>query len=267
MKPVLILGVGPAGLMAAHACKLKGVPFSIVGNGGKSVIGGAQFLHAAVPLLTSDAPDGFLTYHVAGHESGYKEKVYGDSDVPFVSMGRVKDDERVPIWSMQRAYDLLWNDIAGGGFSVTQANVTPEWVISEIEADRWRYIVSTIPRHQMCLSVAGLIDGPAHSFTSQQIQISRECMLNYSGNMEESHIWYDGTRNVSWYRTSNIFGEGSTEWGMRDLPYKTVAVRKPISTTCQCFNGKVMFTGRYGAWRKGILIHQAFADTWRLIDR
>lgn len=267
MKPVLILGVGPAGLMAAHACKLKGVPFSIVGNGGKSVIGGAQFLHAAVPLLTDAEPEGTLTYHVTGHESGYKTKVYGDSDVPFVSMGRVTDGQKVPIWSMQKNYDRLWDDIAGGGFSVSPADVTPEWLINEIEADRWRYIVSTIPRPHVCLSVAGMVDGPAHAFVSQQIQIANECMLNFVGDDGESHIWYDGTSNVSWYRTSVIFGEGSTEWGMRDLPYKTVTVRKPISTTCQCFNGKVMFTGRYGAWRKGILIHQAFVDTWRLLDR
>lgn len=271
MKPVLILGSGPAGLMAAHACKITGVPFTVVTQGGadgahRSKIGGAQFVHNAVPGVMDTEPEGKLTYHVVGEETGYKHKVYGLSEVPFVSVRNVRDGQVVGVWSIQRAYDRLWDDIAGGGSSLHLGNVTPEWLADEIESGRWAHIVSTIPKTAVCIARAGYGDKP-HSFVSQAIKIANECMLNYDST--ESHIWYDGTQNVSWYRTSQIFGVGSTEWGNdfaeRNLPYKTVPVRKPVSTDCTCFMGKVLFTGRFGAWRKGLLVHHAFSDTWKLL--
>lgn len=281
MKPVLILGAGPSGLMAAHACKLKGIPFSIVTDGGegnptKSRIGGAQFVHHAVPLIMEEGkPDGMLRYHVVGDADGYQRKVYGGSDVvPFVSMTNVRDGQEIGVWSIQKAYDTLWDDIAGGGDSLNVEFVTPEWLVSQIEEDRWGRIVSTIPRPALCLTHAGLVETKPHAFVSQRIKIANECMFyeepDKSGVPEMSHVWYDGTSNVSWYRTSMIFGVGSTEWGDemidRKLPYETITATKPISNTCQCFNGQVMFTGRYGAWKKGLLIHHAFIDTWKLIS-
>ena len=61
---------------------------------------------------------------------------------------------------------LAWEHIAGNGESITRVEVTPEWLVSELEADRWERVISTIPRPALCLSRAGLSDGPLHSFTS-----------------------------------------------------------------------------------------------------
>lgn len=265
MKTVAIIGVGPAGLMAAHACKLAGVPFHLFGLGDKSKLGGAQFLHKPLPLLNDDEPDFTLAYRLRGEASTYREKVYGTSGVPFVSMENVQDGQVVPAWSLERSYGMLWADIAGDGASVNVLDVTPEVVLDWQERDTFGLIVSTIPKTAMCNASAR---GLSHHFWSQDIRIMNETVLD--GSIEANTIVYDGTPDVSWYRTSLINGIGSTEWGTsapKVMPYKTVTARKPVRTTCDCFDGtNVLFTGRYGAWTKGLLAHDAFVHTWKALE-
>jgi hypothetical protein len=264
MKPVAILGTGPAGLMAAQACALAEVPYVLFGLGAPSQIGGAQFLHHAIPGINDETPDGTITYRMVGSPFGYKEKVYGDEQVSFVSASNIKDGEQVPAWSLQETYARLLSAHAG---AINQLAIDPMWVDETLTSDRFRLIVSTIPRPAMCLSHAGMVpQQPAHAFVSQPVRIANEAMMPSIENV----IFYDGTPNVSWYRTANIFGCGSTEWGdsMKDrkLWYETVTVRKPLHTTCVCFDALVLFTGRYGKWQKGKLAHEAFVDTWKALQ-
>lgn len=266
-KPVAILGTGPAGLMAAHACKLKGVPFSLFGLGDQSILGGAQFLHKALPYLDDETPDALLTYSVVGDPRSYKEKVYGAAEVQFVSASRVQQGQQVPAWSLVNSYQKLWDDIASGGNSINQLAVDPAWIFEKLEANRFQLIVSTIPRKSLCLTHAGIdMTGRAHVFVSQTVRIMNQCVL---GDSFDNVIIYDGTPNVSWYRTSRIFGVGGTEWGEsqsgKKLPYETVSAIKPLYTDCRCFTGKVLYTGRFGKWEKGVLTHQAFIDTWNAL--
>jgi hypothetical protein len=119
----------------------------------------------------------------------------------------------------------------------------------------------------MCLTYQGYVDAPhPHVFVSQKIRIVNKAMTE-----EEDVILYSGSKDQSWYRTSNLFGVGSTEWGESakslQLPHSDVVVaKKPIRTDCKCFDGRVMFSGRFGAWRKGVLTHHAFIDTWKVLD-
>lgn len=265
MKTVAILGTGPAGLVAAHACKLAGVPFHLFGMGQKSMLGGAQFLHHQIPGLCGDEPDFHIKYHVVGDRRTYQRKVYGNAEVPFVSFANVSDGELQPAWALDKLYDGLWNEIAGGGSSINAMNVTPEILVQWIEAGTFDVIVSTIPKKELCLSANGLIVS-AHHFWSQEVRVMQECI--FETNMAPNTIMYDGTPNVSWYRTALINGVGSTEWGSgapEKLPYDTFTLRKPVRTTCTCFEGEVVFTGRHGAWKKGNLVHHAFVDTWKAV--
>lgn len=252
--------------MAAHACKLAGVPMAIFALGQKSQLGGAQFLHRAVPYLNDEAnPTAELTYKLVGTPEGYQQKVYGDEDVSFVSMQHLKDGQRVPAWSLLDTYDTLWNEFER---HINQQEVTPQWLITHLEAGNFGGVVSTVPKTALCLAHAGLVSDRPHLFVSQRVRILNESVL---GPNFDNTIVYDGTPNVSWYRTSRIFGVGSTEWGAsaaeKRLPYEEplVVVKKPIRTDCTCFMDTVMFTGRYGAWQKGKLTHHAFVDTFQMV--
>jgi hypothetical protein len=259
--------------MAAHACALKGKPFAIFAMGDevngvtKSRLGGAQFLHRALPMVNEETPDAVVTYKVVGSPNSYRTKVYGEEDVPFVSMEHVRNGQEVEAWSLINTYDRLWDAIASTGRSINMETVDARRVIDWLEADTFERIISTIPKPNLCLTYQGWLDQKnAHVFVSQKIRIVNEAMLPM-----DNMIVYDGTDNVSWYRTSNLFGCGGTEWGesTRDkvLPYKDVVIaKKPIRTDCHCFEDQVLFTGRFGAWRKGILTHHAFIDTWKMLD-
>ena len=268
MKTVAILGTGPAGLMAAHACKLAGVPFHLFGLGQKSIMGGAQFLHHAVPLLhNAEEPEFYIRYRLTGNARSYAQKVYGNAEIPFVSFNNVFDGEVQPAWSLQKVYDILWEDIAGGGSSINEMNIGPVDVVNWIDDGTFGLIVSTVPKQAVCLSHNMLIQ-VSHGFWSQMIRVIPECI--FDTDLSDNTIMYDGTPNVSWYRTSRINGIGSTEWGSGapdTLPYKNIAqLKKPINTTCSCFEGEVLFTGRHGAWKKGLLVHHAFTDTWKALQ-
>ena len=46
---VAILGCGPTGLVAAHACAMKHIPFVIFSKKRKSFLFGSQYLHEPIP--------------------------------------------------------------------------------------------------------------------------------------------------------------------------------------------------------------------------
>lgn len=277
MKKVAILGAGPAGLMAAYAASLcPGTFVSIFTQGDdsgptRSKLGGAQFLHVPLPGdLVSQEPDGVITYRLAGEHMGYQTKVYGAEPVPFVSMERVRDGQEVPAWSLSGIYDRLWEYlITGSEHRVNVVDINAAWLIDLCESGTYDHIICTLPRTAVCLGHAGLIER-SHTFVSQTIRIRNECAFSESLMPDGTNtIWYDGTRNVSWYRTSMIFGVGSTEWGEgapEKLPYdRVVKAVKPLRTDCNCFNDHVIFAGRYGRWAKGVLTHDGFIKAWEAI--
>lgn len=272
MKPVAVLGTGPAGLMAALGVAMSGKPVSLFGkadsegNMAKSRIGGAQFLHDPLPIVCNEEePDGILHYIAMGTPEGYRQKVYGsDPTIPFVSMEHVHSGKAQPAWSLINTYDLLWEHLSAAHGNVV--DITAQWLDDVIEKQHFDQIISTIPVPALCWATNGAPLAVAHNFVSQEILIGMESIVDGL----ENEVYYNGDPNYSWYRCSNIFGVGSTEWSgytelgipMSDL----VRVRKPIRTTCDCFTKHVMRTGRYGAWTKGILTHQAFTDARKLVN-
>jgi hypothetical protein len=45
-------------------------------------------------------------------------------------------------------------------------------------------------------------------------------------------------------------------------------IHKPLSNTCDCWDmeGRVMFTGRYGRWSKGVLTTDAFDEVYSALS-
>lgn len=283
MQYVAILGAGPAALIAAQACSLAGQPFAIFtkyegGEPVKSKLGGAQFVHRPLPgMHDEDKPDGVLRYKVVGSADGYRQKVYGNEPVPFVSMERVREGLEVPCWSLQKTYDTLWNGIVytGSRTSANEANVDARLVQELLNDGAFKAVISTVPKHAICKTAShepGTPYEPPHTFRAQRIHlINRSVLLQ---DPAQNVIVYDGTPYTSWYRTSLIFGHGSTEWGEGAAvpPYlkddQVITATKPLFTNCTCWRDepRVLMTGRYGDWRKGALVHDAFTETWELLQ-
>jgi hypothetical protein len=251
-KPVCILGSGPAGLLAAHAVALAGQPIVIASLPHKSRIGGAQFLHEGIPELTSPHPDTVITYDVRGTAETYEKKVYGDNRPAFVSFSNVFDGHKQAAWNLPDIYDKLWDAF---GNSLTHVEVTPEW-LDKTQGD-FSMVVSSVPAPALCRSHAGLIP-EQHTFDSIDVTLFDECLEP----VPEGHILYEGSPDRSWYRSANLFGVESTEWGGKpNLPFPgTFTVTKPLRTTCNCYPD-IIRVGRYGTWTKGVLVNDAFRKT------
>jgi hypothetical protein len=237
-----------------------------------SKIGGAQFIHAPVPLLVDpDLPDFHVTYRKMGTAEGYAEKVYSSNPhVPFVSFGNVEDGEVQPAWNLMRLYDAMWSQIAGNGRSVNVERITAQMIDGWIQDEIWDFIVSTIPRPAVCLSHAGINPSP-HGFLSQEVFLLN---TDHAG-VPPNTIIYNGAREPSWYRASNLDGNPSVEWASEKVlpPWgkdKLIRVSKPIVHGCDCWsrNPGIHFAGRFGKWQKGILVHDGFTTTAQvLMDR
>jgi len=264
LKAVAILGCGPAGLLAAHAAALAGQPVAILSYGKKSRLGGAQFLHEPIPELTDTEPDVEITYRRSGSALWYEEKAYGDGARPsFVSFDGVTDGMTQLGWNLRGLYDRLWDQYAAN--SITETELSPRKLQEIIDDKLFSLVVSSIPLTHLCKKPQMTTPG-GHRFTQQAIMIHPG--VCHGGNAENT-IWYDGNSDVSWYRSSNLFGVASTEWGVgmaARLPYNIesfVRVQKPVSHQCDCWedSDKLIKVGRFGRWQKGVLTHDAFRTT------
>lgn len=277
MRTVAILGTGPAGMMAAQACVITGVPFHLFAAPDRdgvvqpSFISGAQFMHVAVPTVSDEeSPDFAITYRKTGTAQGYAEKVYTDGldqHVPFVSFENVEDGQTVPAWSLRGIYENQWTGIAGSGSSVNamkiDARILDEWVRNE----QFDLIVSTIPRPALCRTHAGMDDRTPHAFWSQEVRIVNDEDMGVDLNV----IAYNGDPDTSWYRSSNIAGWRSTEWAAdRIAPYyvsRSKLIKKPVKHTCDCWaDAPVVWAGRYGKWEKGVLVQDGFIEAFQAIE-
>src|SRR5690242_5258292 len=102
---VLILGCGPAGLIAAHAAYNRGVDFVVVSKARKSFMNGAQYLHAPIPGVSIKDPFE-INYELSGDVAGYRDKVYGPDSKVEVSPQSLLG--RHMAWDIREAYDSLW---------------------------------------------------------------------------------------------------------------------------------------------------------------
>lgn len=252
MSRAIVLGCGPAGLLAAHACELAGLDTTVISRKVRSRLGGSQFLHHAIPDLTPDEPEGLLTVTGLGTASGYADKVYGDPDA-VASWGEFVQDEPISIWDMVTMYDELWSRWED---RIVDTDVT----VSLVDEAQAALVVSTIPATVLC-------HDEEHQFHSQAIKVLPEFMSGlYFGHHQDNVIIYNGDPWFDWYRSSRIFGRGMTELSDATAPIHMLDlsqwfdVNKPLSTDCDCFGDKVLKVGRFGKWHKGDLVTDAFDE-------
>jgi hypothetical protein len=253
MRTVAILGCGPAGRLAAHACALAGVDFVVLSRKEPSRLYGAQFLDLPIPNIA--APTQTIHITLNGTLNGYRKKVYGSDYV-----GPVSPEEFVgqrTVTDIRTVYRVLWELYSGN--------------IKDIEFDRNNYrqlaeslvaedvdVFSSIPMESVCVN-------PKHSFEAQLIyaigdapDLDVRCPIR----VPPGHFVYSGQDWTGWYRAANVFEHCTVEWparkGMKKPPLSNIAaVRKPLSTNCTCYPN-VHRIGRYGEWKKGVVVRNAF---------
>ncbi len=252
---VAILGCGPAGLLAAHRAIQEGHAVQIYSVKRPSKIGGAQYLHEAIPELTDAEPDLTLRYIKLGQSVGYALKVYGSEDAP-VSWEAYQEGD-APAWRMEEAYSILWNMYSR---LVTDVPVGAHFVKQLVQSGEYDHVVSTIPASAIC-------ENHEHRFEKQDIALVPSARIE-----ARNVVVYNGQETEPWYRTSNIGGHQWTEYACHPGQPSPWLLHddyrpgwKPLSTDCDCCPG-VARMGRFGRWQKGQLVHHAYEQMAELLN-
>lgn len=256
---VAVLGCGPAGLVIAD--KLSEHPnvksVDIFSRPQKSVISGAQYMHANIGWFCGGPPDLEVEIIKSGSGRGYAHNVYNDFDAK-TSWVRFRPGTMFG-WDMKLAYNQLWN-VYGG--DVIDLDVTAG-VIREM-LGRYDKVFSTIPLRSICTQPHH------HSFYAQKVAIIHGDGSSdlIKGVNDGDIMYYNGVPpelgGFRWYRFSQLNKYQSWEYAehywdgeLQQLqPWHRVTVlEKPLMTNCDCYPGLIRM-GRYGAWDKNVLTHQ-----------
>jgi len=241
MTKVAVLGCGPAGLLAAHAAVRNGASVVIYSDKAQpSQIGGAQFLHRAIPEITNTDPDAMCDFRHVGQRENYAKRVYGDP-LADVSWGSYAEGLH-PIWNMQQAYNQLWE------------RYSELIVVEEIYGDTLAKISKAEDLVFSCIPAPALCRHQC-KFVKQDVWI--QTVDNHFDNLECA-IVYNGSMSGEWYRWSSLFGHTFFEYPQ--FRPNAVKVSKPLRTDCPgpTHLGNIIGLGRYGAWEKHQLIHHAY---------
>jgi len=246
MKPVVILGCGPAGLFAAQAIKEAGGHPIIHSAKKKSPIFGAQFLTRPIPGLTLPSPDMVESVRL-GTKERYAQRVYGESATPSTWADAKHWQE--PAWNMQSAYDHAWD--------MFEADIVDMKLDSHDVEEMTAFfplVISTIPQWSICKG--------GHAFESISILITKECL--YDHKEAENLVVYNGTQEDGWYRSSVVFGQPSTETVASDRSHMFFSGEsnyesgfKIVGNDCDCHPNLVR-AGRMGTWKRGVLTGHAY---------
>lgn len=251
-----VLGIGPAGLTAAHALRSIGYKVDLYSKTNlKSELHGCQYLHAPIPGF-EDARQTLVRYALWGSPDEYRSKVYGQS-----WDGEVSPDELIgehQAWDIRETYDRLWEIYPGRDCDLMPMDVNP--AVLDVTVDIWKRqydaVFSTIPATNLC-GVKGW-----HRFNNQPIWAvgdRQEEVFSIWPNKKDTVVC-NGMSHPSWYRSSLVFGMSTTEWPgeMVKPPVEgVVLVRKPLDTNCKC-HPSITRVGRFGQWKKGVLVHEVF---------
>ncbi len=239
-RRIAVLGCGPAGLLAAHAVTQAGHVPVVYSLKKKSLMPGTMYVHEPIEGVTESEPDGCVTITHEGTRDGYARKVYGREDAP-VSWDTFTP-ERYRAWSMAKLYDRLWDMYGEAVRNCDVRDIDLDFLQRSSEL-----VISAIPMRALCYN-------QFHFFNGTQIWITEEAWRD----CPEDTIIYNGEDHVPWYRTSRIFGHGALESTVK-MPGCFSGV-KPLSTNCDCYP-EIKRVGRFGQWKKGVLVHHAYHQT------
>jgi len=257
---VAIFGAGPAGLLIAHASEQLGHEPTIFSAFEKSTQYGAQYLHQNIPGIPN-IPVRHLEHQFTGTIPGYRDKVYGMAWDGVVSPEQYSGVTLA--YDIRYAYDWLWQQYR---FRIIPLRLTPdllmgirnpEFSMTRLNAE-FDIVFSTIPRAVLCAS-------PEHRFNSAKIWCIGDAPdqdIYAPIKVPDETLICSGDPDVSWYRACRVFDHTTVEWPRtRKRPpiEGVVQVLKPLDTNCTCWP-EIKYLGRYGEWKKGVLVHEVYRD-------
>lgn len=262
MTRVAVLGCGPAGLLAAHAAAQVFGRASVEvfsDRPRKSTLYGCQYLHAEIPGLDCGTPHP-VAWEVWGDPADYQGKVYGDDVGQMTTSAQEYGWGKHTAWDIRRAYNQLWAEWGQRVHDMKVDNDVLQGVIRMAQPD---VVLSTIPRPALC---AG--NGVGHSFISSEVWAIGDApeLGQYSPFRPPSFtVVCNAEKAPRWYRAAHVFDYVTCEWPFNPKPPLpgVAAVCKPLRSNCNCHTRlgvPVVPLGRYGAWQKGYLTHQAYGE-------
>lgn len=252
---VLVLGCGPAGLIAAHAAAWTGNEVKILSVKRLSQLFGCQYLHRPIPGIHS--PMRPVHYSLRGDADEYRRKVYGEKYLPSPISPQLLLGEKES-WDIRAAYNILWGKYEGiiEDEKINHPESTKD-IIDSFSAD---LVISSIPAPSLCHDenhkfenvICWAVGDAPEKGQSVPLEINPQTVI------------CDATEKVGWYRAARVFGYSTVEWPgyVRRPPVEgVVPFQKPLSTNCDCWAGEILRVGRMGRWQKGVLVHQVWSDT------
>lgn len=236
MSDVIVIGCGPAGLLAAHEVVLSGkVPTILSREVQPSPHAKAVFLHEPVAGISDKEPDARVVLRKVGAGHGYAAKVYGDPEAP-TSWERFLEGH-IDAWALKPIYGRLWELLHP---FVRECEVNAE--VAKDLAESFPLVINTAPAPALCRG--------RHKFPGKAIWVRDGLPISVL-ELDNAMI-YNGQPGVGWYRCSDLFGTKSTEFAH---PVRGAREGiKVLPTNCDC-NPKIVRAGRWGQWQPGVLLH------------
>lgn len=254
-KTAAIIGNGPAGVLACHAALLCGVSPRVYAPAHKthgmvpSEQRGAQYLHSHIPEANLGDPF-VINYRFFGNEETYRLKIYGrDSDVK-TSWHQFRTHEIG--WNLRSMYETMFYRYVGLMVDMT---VQPQQM--EYMFDDFDFVINTAPLHAIA---------PLGEYSVEHVWVVNDGVRNeIFSSPNEIHYYGDMTHAA--YRASRIHGvvqaEYPDETWASQIP-NAVRVAKPLRARAN--TPGVYRLGRYGKWKKGVLVDQAFAEAMEIFQ-
>lgn len=218
---------------------------------------GCQYLHAPIPGYEY-VPRVTVSYELNGTPAEYRAKVYGET-----WHGQVSPEDFIgehDAWDIRQTYRDMWTDlfVRRDIPALTLAVTARELPLLRAE---YGAIISTVPMPALC--EGGWL---GHVFQVNQIFAAGTRVPEH---VPANRIICDGTAQHSWYRKSQVFGYSTIEWpgsvAIKKQPARSVRVGKPLWTDCTC-HPDVIHAGRYGAWKKSVLVHQVPGEVEKALN-
>lgn len=288
---VAILGCGPTGLLAAHACRMADVDYDVYSTKRKSELFGSQYLHEPIPGLEfACGPETPVKYVVNGSPEEYRRKTHGKWWDGQIAAEDFQTDHVA--WDIRQAYSALWNlynrkindfsiptpeqqwreFVEFGGAADGYSSTPPypdEYVMEEINGHLYDLIISTIPRNTWRREGDEFIFSEGWALgDAPERGVMVDDAVDYEDGVQEmpdNTIVCDGTSDVSWTRLSRVHGYTTVEWPHHIAqPHPSASmVVKSLSYAPGTRQGPVpsdawLHVGRYGEWKKGVVVTDAY---------
>lgn len=268
---VAILGCGPTGLIAAHACALRDVGYTIFSKRRKSFLFGSQYLHEPIPGIVEEPEGVWVKYINVGSPEEYRRKTHGKFWDGIAAPEDFETEHRA--WNIREAYDRLWQKY--GRYVENYEFKSAHETECELELRNYDLVISTVPR------TIWKIPGEEYVYsTGWAIGDAPEHGLFVPYDVEDNRIICDGSDLALYNRLSKVFGYTTVEWPAMaseedinaSLPpeLEVSKLLKPLRYQPNPHTPNPtddwLHVGRYGAWQKGVVVTDAWHSVMSKID-